>query len=71
MRTALSTLSGKKGISAQGGAPDRGQMWLEIDYEADGKEFLFAAGIFLLEGLRSLAQEYPKNCKLVIKTIRF
>ena len=67
MRTALSTLSNRKGITVRGGAPEKGQLWLEAGYEADGKEFLFAVGVFLLEGLKSVAQEYPKNCKLTVK----
>ena len=68
MRTALTALSGRKGIKVQGGAPKPGQMWLEADYEAEGKEFLFSAGVFLLEGLKSVAQEYPKNCSISIRS---
>jgi len=70
MRTTLTALSGRKGITVRGGAPEKGQMWLEADYEAEGREFLFAAGVFLIEGLRSVAQEYPKNCKLNISSWR-
>jgi len=69
MRTAFKTLSGRKGITLRGGAPEKGQLWLEADYEADGKEFLFAVGVFLIEGLTSVAQEYPQNCKLTIKNL--
>ena len=68
MRTAFNILSGKNGITMRGGAPEPGQMWLEADYNADGKEFLSAAGIFLIEGLKSVAQEYPQNCSINIKT---
>jgi len=70
MRTALSVLSDRKGITLRGGAPDKGQLWLEAGYDAEGKGFLFAAGVFLIEGLRSVAQEYPKNCRLNISTLR-
>jgi len=70
MRTALNVLSERKGITIRGGAPERGQLWLEADYEAEGKDFLFAAGVFLIDGLKSVAQEFPKNCKLVIKSWR-
>lgn len=70
MRTALSALSGRDGITVHGGAPEKGQVWLEVDYEEAGKGFLYASGVFLLEGLRSVTQEYPKNCKLSISTLR-
>jgi len=69
MRTALSVLSGRKGITVRGGAPEKGQMWLEADYNADGKEFLYAAGGFLIEGLSSVAREYPMNCILSIREV--
>ena len=71
MRTAISVLSGKKGITVRGGAPAKGQMWLEAEYNAEGKDFLYAAGLFLIEGLWSVAQEYPKNCKITIKNFSF
>jgi len=71
MRTALSALSGRKGITLRGGAPEKGQLWLEADYNAEGKDFLFAAGVFLTEGLKSVAREYPKNCKITIKNFSF
>jgi hypothetical protein len=64
MRTACGILSDRKGITLRCGAPEKGQMWLEAGYEADGKDFLNTAGVFLIEGLSSIAREYPKNCKL-------
>jgi uncharacterized protein YsxB (DUF464 family) len=66
MRTALSTLSDRKGIVVRGDAPEKGEFWLEADYTAEGKEYLFAAGDFLINGLRSVAREYPENCELNI-----
>jgi len=71
LRTAVNTLSGRKGIIVQNGAPERGQLWLETVYEPEGKEFLFAIGEFLVIGLMSISQEYPKNCKLTIKNASF
>jgi len=68
LRTALSTLSDRKGITIKGGAPQPGELWLDADYNAEGRDFLFAAGTFLIDGLKSVAREYPKNCKLVIRT---
>ena len=66
LRTALITLSNRKGVVVRGGAPKSGQLWLEADYDTDGKDFLFACGVFLLDGLGSIEQEYPKNCSLNI-----
>jgi len=40
---------------------------LEAGYTAEGKDFLFAAGVFLIEGLASVAGEYPRNCRLTIR----
>jgi uncharacterized protein YsxB (DUF464 family) len=64
MRTACKTLSERKGITLRCDAPEKGVLWLETDYDADGKEFLFAAGAFLIEGLKSLTLEFPQNCKM-------
>jgi uncharacterized protein YsxB (DUF464 family) len=61
-RTALRVLSRREGITVRGEAPERGLISMEIDYAADGKEFLSAAGAFLLEGLESVAGEYPDYC---------
>ena len=70
MRTALRTLSNREGVSIRGGAPEPGLLWLEADYTAEGKDFLSAAGVFLLEGLKSVAEEFPACCKLTIRTER-
>jgi len=66
LRTAILTLSERKGITVQSGAPEKGQLWLEAEYEAEGKEFLYAAGEYLIRGLASVAGEFPQNCKLTI-----
>jgi uncharacterized protein YsxB (DUF464 family) len=71
MRTAYSTLSGRKGITVRYNAPENGVFWLETDYDAEGKDFLFAAGEFLVNGLSSVAQEYPKNCSITFKNCSF
>jgi uncharacterized protein YsxB (DUF464 family) len=67
MRTAFSTLGNRDGITIRGDAPEPGILWLEADYSVEGKDFLCAVGIFLLEGLRSVAAEYPENCEVNIK----
>jgi hypothetical protein len=66
MRSAFYALSDRKGITVRCGTPEKGQLWLEADYEAEGKDFLNAAGVFLIKGLSSVAQEFPENCKLNI-----
>jgi len=65
-RTAVNVLSGREGITIKFGAPEKGQLWLEAEYKAEGKDFLSAVGVFLIEGLKSVAQEYPKNCEISI-----
>ena len=67
MRTAVSALTGRKGITVRWDAPDPGFLKLEADYAAEGKDFLFAVGVFLVEGLASVAEEYPKNCTLTLR----
>ena len=70
MRTALGTLSNRKGITIRGDAPHPGLLWLEADYTAEGKDFLSAAGVFLTDGLRSVAEEFPDYCKFIVRTER-
>jgi uncharacterized protein YsxB (DUF464 family) len=67
MRTAVHVLSAREGITARYDETEPGLLFLEADYTADGKDFLFAAGVFLIEGLASIAGEYPNNCKLMIR----
>jgi uncharacterized protein YsxB (DUF464 family) len=67
MRTAVRALSGRKGVTVRYEAPEPGFLFLEADYTAEGREFLFAAGVFLIEGIASVAEEYPDNCKLTIR----
>jgi uncharacterized protein YsxB (DUF464 family) len=66
VRTALRLFSGKKGIEVRGAAPERGLLWMELDYTAEGRDFLSTAGEFLLEGLKGVSEDYPKNCKMTI-----
>jgi uncharacterized protein YsxB (DUF464 family) len=62
VRSALRSLSGRRGIEIRGAAPERGLLWMEAACTAEGKEFLSAAGIFLAEGLKSVAEDYPEYC---------
>ena len=66
-RTAVRALSGRKGITVRCDAPGPGLFFLEADYTAEGRNFLFAAGVFLTEGLTSVAEEYPNHCRLTIR----
>ncbi|MDR2020696.1 MAG: ribosomal-processing cysteine protease Prp [Treponema sp.] len=66
MRAALGTLSGRQGITIRGDAPRRGLFWIEADYTPEGKDFLSAAGAFLIEGLTSVSREYPDYCTIHI-----
>jgi uncharacterized protein YsxB (DUF464 family) len=65
-RTALRVLSQQEGITVRGEAPERGVIGMDIDYAANGKDFLAAAGAFLVEGLQSVAGEYPDYCVMRI-----
>jgi uncharacterized protein YsxB (DUF464 family) len=64
VRSVLRTLSGRRGIEIRGDAPERGLLWMEAACTAEGKEFLSAAGIFLAEGLKSVAEGYPARCRV-------
>jgi uncharacterized protein YsxB (DUF464 family) len=68
-RTALRVLSRREGITVRGEAPERGVISMEIDYAGNGREFLAAAGAFLVEGLQSVAGEYPENCVMHITKV--
>ena len=70
VRTLAQLLSNQKGIIIRSSAPLPGQLWLEIEYTAEGKDFLSPAGEYLITGLKSLVQDYPANCKLKISERR-
>jgi uncharacterized protein YsxB (DUF464 family) len=69
VRTALRTLSGRQGIDVRGAAPERGLLWMETDYRTEGRDFLAAAGAFLMEGLRSVSEEYPDCCCITVESV--
>ena len=70
IRTVIGTLSKKKGVDIRYEAPEPGLVWLQAGYSAEGKDSLAAAGEFLAEGLRSVAEEFPDNCNFFIRTDR-
>ena len=67
IRTLARVLSAKKGINIQSAAVEPGNLWLKIDYTAEGRDFLSACGEFFVTGLRSLTEEYPDKCKINIE----
>jgi uncharacterized protein YsxB (DUF464 family) len=69
-RTALRVLSTQEGVSLRGGAPGRGVFRIETNAAGEGRAFLFAAGTFLVEGLRSVSDEYPEYCTMNIRRER-
>ncbi|MDR2072757.1 MAG: ribosomal-processing cysteine protease Prp [Spirochaetaceae bacterium] len=70
-RAALATLSGKEGIVVRGGPGGRGEFSLETEARTGAaRDFLAAAGAFLVEGLHSVAGEFPKNCTMTIQNER-
>jgi uncharacterized protein YsxB (DUF464 family) len=70
IRTALRVLADKPGIEIRGEAPRRGALWMEADYTPEGRETLSMAGLFLIRGLESVAEDYPGHCKMTIYTER-
>jgi uncharacterized protein YsxB (DUF464 family) len=65
-RTAVRFLADKQGIETRAAAPERGELRFEADYNTAGESLLAAAGAFLLEGLQSVAEDYPDNCRVSI-----
>jgi len=64
LRTTLITLSNREGINIKSEAPKPGELKLETSALQEGKSFLYAISVFLLEGLKSIEQEFPKNIEL-------
>ena len=70
-RTALTVLDAREDLKVRGEAPERGVFTLEAEARSGtGRGFLAAAGAFLLEGLDSVAREYPKNCTMTVTNER-
>ena len=66
-RTLVRVLADRKDITIRGSIPGRGDFCMEVEYNPEGREFLAAAGAFLTEGLLSVSEEFPDNCKVMIK----
>jgi uncharacterized protein YsxB (DUF464 family) len=68
-RTAASVLSTKPYATATVSAPARGEFYLAIDCKREGEPYLSAVQDFLLEGLCSVAAEYPACLKVVYERV--
>ena len=66
-RTIIKVLSERKGITIRGNIPEQGNYFLETEYAPEGREFLSAAGTFLVEGLLSVSAEFPEHCKVIVE----
>jgi uncharacterized protein YsxB (DUF464 family) len=67
-KTALKTLAERDGIIVRLPAdlPQRGTFGMETDYTGEGRDFLAAAGVFLVNGLVSVSEAYPDYCTMNI-----
>jgi uncharacterized protein YsxB (DUF464 family) len=66
-RTAAAVLSGKAAITADILTPARGELYLDVQCRREGEPYLCAVQDFLLEGLSSVAAEYPECLRLVFE----
>jgi len=66
-RTIIRVLSDRKDIKIRGSIPDEGNFFVETEYSAEGREFLSAAGAFLVEGLLSVSEEFPEYCNVILE----
>ena len=66
-RTIIRVLSDRNGISIRGSIPEQGNFTMEADYTPEAREFLDAAGTFLIEGLNSVSAEFPDYCRVNIE----
>ena len=69
-RTAAAVLSGKPAITAELLAPARGELYLDITCRREGEPYLSVVQDFLLEGLGSVAAEYPECLRLIMRDSR-
>ena len=65
-RALVGALQGRDGVRVRVDAPERGKLSVELNYDGGARDFLEGAGAVLLEGLGSVAGEYPEFCNLTI-----
>jgi uncharacterized protein YsxB (DUF464 family) len=69
LRSFLRTVQSKEGICVQADASVEGRLSFTAAWTTDaGRGFLYPAGCYLVEGLRSVAEEYPAHCAVTIQT---
>jgi len=66
-RTIVQVLAGRKDVAVRACIPERGNFSMEAEYIPEGREFLAAAGSFLIEGLLSVSAEFPEYCRVNIE----
>jgi uncharacterized protein YsxB (DUF464 family) len=66
VRSLVRTISFCTDVSCESKAPKRGVFEFFAEYSDEGKGFLYCAGLFFLEGIRSLTEEHPDFCTLNI-----
>ncbi len=70
-RTVLRTLASRGGISVSGSAPNRGSLVVKVDgFSEVERGFLDGVTTVLVEGLGSVARDYPDHCNTRIRTER-
>jgi uncharacterized protein YsxB (DUF464 family) len=69
VRTAGAVLSGKPYITVSVSAPVRGMLYLDVEHKREGEVYLSVVQEFLLEGLRSVAVEYPACLRMVYERV--
>jgi uncharacterized protein YsxB (DUF464 family) len=69
-RTAHRTLAKAAGVQVRGDAPARGVVRLETECRPEGAAFLGAVTALLVEGLESVAGDFPDHCSVRISTKR-
>jgi uncharacterized protein YsxB (DUF464 family) len=67
VRSFLRATEGRRGIIVEADVHTEGFTRFRAVWTDEGRDFLFAAGEFLIEGLRSVAEEFPRHCSIRIR----
>ncbi len=69
VRTAARMVEGRAGIESSGSAPEPGGLTLELHRVEEGsKPWLRGVTDFLVVGLKDIEADYPKDCRIVLRT---